>query len=181
MSYDREPVEAKVADLRPGMKSLNITFKIVEKGEPREVTSRRDGESHRVLDAVAGDATGTILLSLWDDSIDQVEVEKTYRLEKGYTSLFQGHLRLNIGRYGELAEAETPIEEVNTENDVSAAEHEQPRFQRRGYCGGGGYGGGRGGGYDRDRGGYQRGGGGGGYRRGGGGGGYGRDRRPRED
>ena len=174
MSYDREPVEAKVADLRPGMKSLNITFKIVEKGEPREVTSRRDGESHRVLDAVAGDATGTILLSLWDDSIDQVEVDKTYRLEKGYTSLFQGHLRLNIGRYGELAEAEKPIEEVDTENDVSAAEHEQPRFQRRGYGGGGG------GGYGRDRGGgYERGGGGGGYERGGGGGGYGRDRRPR--
>jgi replication factor A1 len=162
------------------MKSLNITFKIVEKGEPREVTSRRDGESHRVLDAVAGDATGTILLSLWDDSIDQVEVDKTYRLEKGYTSLFQGHLRLNIGRYGELAEAETPIEDVDKENDVSAAEHEQPRFQRRGYGGGGG-GYGRDRGYDRDRG-YQRGGGGGyGRDRRGGGGGYGRDRKPREE
>ncbi len=144
MSYDREPVEATVADLRPFMKSLNITFKVVEKGEEREVTSRKDGESHRVVDATVGDATGTVLLSLWDDMIDTVEADKSYRLEKGYTSLFQGYLRLNVGRYGELKEAEDSIENVDTENDMSAARHEQPRFQRRGY-------GGRGGGYRGDR------------------------------
>jgi replication factor A1 len=146
MSYDREPVEATVADLRPFMKSLNITFKVVEKGETREVTSRRDGETHRVVDATAGDTTGTVLLSLWDDVIDTVEVDKTYRLEKGYTSLFQGHLRLNIGRYGEISEAENAIEDVDLENDVSAAEHEQPRYRRRSYGGRGS----RGGGYRRD-------------------------------
>jgi replication factor A1 len=142
MSYDREPVEATVAELRPFMKSLNITFKVIEKGEAREVTSRRDGETHRVVDATAGDATGIVLLSLWDDNIEAIEVDKTYRLEKGYTSLFQGHLRLNIGRYGEISEADDAIEEVDSENDMSAAEHEQPRHRRRSY-------GGRGGGYRR--------------------------------
>ena len=152
MSYDREPVEATVADLRPFMKSLNISFKVVEKGEEREVSSRKDGETHRVLDAVAGDSTGTVVLSLWDDMIDTVELEKSYRLENGYTSLFQGHLRLNIGRYGELKDAETAIDEIDMDNDLSAAEHERP--PRRSY-----------GGYDRGRS-YGRG---GGYRRGGGG------------
>ncbi len=147
MSYDREPVEATVGELRPSMKSVNITFKVVEKGEAREVTSRRDGETHRVLDAVVGDATGVVALSLWDDSIDTVDVDASYRLENGYTSLFQGHLRLNIGRYGTLAEAEKPIEEVDTENDMSAAEHERPRR----YGGGGRYGGDRGS-YRRDSG-----------------------------
>jgi replication factor A1 len=138
MSYDREPVEATVAELRPFMKSLNITFKVIEKGEAREVTSRRDGETHRVVDATAGDATGIVLLSLWDDNIEEIEVDKTYRLEKGYTSLFQGHLRLNIGRYGEISEADDAIEEVDAENDMSAAEHEQPRYRRRSYGGRGG-------------------------------------------
>lgn len=160
MSYDREPVEATVADLRPSMKSVNITFKVVEKGEAREVTSRKDGETHRVLDAVVGDSTGVVALSLWDDSIDTVDADKSYRLENGYTSLFQGHLRLNIGRYGTLSEAETPIEEIDTENDLSAQEHERPRRY-----GGGGYGGGGRGGYGGDR----RGGGGGRDRRRGGG------------
>ena len=148
MSYDREPVEATVSELKPRMKSVNISFKVVEKGEAREVTSRRDGETHRVLDATVGDSTGIVLLSLWDDSIDTVEVDKTYRLENGYTSLFQGHLRLNIGRYGNISEAETPIEEVDTENDLSAQEHERPRR----YGGYRGYGGGdRRGGRDRRR------------------------------
>ncbi|MFX0168960.1 MAG: single-stranded DNA-binding protein [Candidatus Hodarchaeota archaeon] len=151
MSYEREPVEATVAELRPNMKSLNITFKLVEKGEEREVTSRRDNETHRVLDAIAGDTSGIVTLSLWDDMIDTVELDKTYRLENGYTSLFQGHLRLNIGRYGELKEAENSIEDIDTENDLSAEEHERP--PRRSY---GGYGGGRSyGGGDRS---YRRGG-----------------------
>jgi len=145
MSTEREPIEATVAELRPFMKSLNITIKVVEKGEEREVTSRRDNETHRVVDAIAGDSSGTVVLSLWDDMIDTVEVDKTYRIENGYTSLFQGHLRLNIGRYGEIKDSDSEIDEVDTENDLSAEEHEQrPRRPR--------YGGGRsyGGGYQRD-------------------------------
>ncbi|MFX1582899.1 MAG: hypothetical protein ACFFCJ_11905, partial [Promethearchaeota archaeon] len=147
--------------LRPSMKSLNITFKVVEKGEEREVTSRKDGETHRVLDAVAGDSTGTVILSLWDDMIDTVEQDKSYRLENGYTSLFQGHLRLNIGRYGELKDTDSEIEEIDMDNDLSAAEHERPPRRYGGYSrgysgGGGGYrrggGGSRRGGRDRDRG-----------------------------
>ncbi len=181
MSYDREPVEATVAELKPQMKNLSISFKVVELGEEREVSSRNDGATHRVLDAIVGDSTGTVAVPLWDDNIDSVEVGGTYLLKNGYTGLFRGNLRLNIGKYGELSEAETEIDEVDTGNDMSAAEHEDTR--RRG-GGGGGYGGrdrrgGSGGGYGG--GGDRRGGGGyggGGDRRGGGGGGYGgRDRR----
>ncbi len=156
MSYDREPIEATVAELRPRMKSLNITFKVVEKGESREVTSRRDGENHRVVDAVAGDSTGIVILSLWDDFIDTVNVDTTYRLENGYTSLFQGHLRLNIGRYGKIEEAETAIDEVDMENDLSATEHERPQRSYGGYGRGGSYGGGGGGGGYRRSGGRDR-------------------------
>lgn len=162
MSYDREPVEVTVAELRPRMKSLNITFRLVKKGDAREVTSRDGGDSHRVADAVAGDSSGTVILSLWDDMIDTMAPDTTYRLENGYTSLFQGRLRLNIGKYGKLAEAEKAIDDVDSSNDMSAAELE-PRPERSSYGGGGGYGGG---GYGRDRG---YGGGGGGYDRGGGG------------
>jgi replication factor A1 len=151
------------------MKSLNITFRLVKKGDAREVTSRDGGDSHRVADAVAGDSTGTVILSLWDDMIETLAPDTTYRLENGYTSLFQGRLRLNIGKYGKIAEADKPIENVDSSNDMSAAELE-PRPERS--YGGGGYG--------RDRG-Y---GGGGGYERGGGDyrrgrGGRDRDRRGR--
>jgi len=164
MSYDREPIEATVAELKPRMKNVTISFKVIEIGEEREVSSRRDGTTHRVVDVVVGDSTGTVQVPLWDDTIDAVEADKTYNLTNGYTGLFRGNLRLNVGRYGELADAEEGIEEVNMEVDMSAEEHEDTR--RRGDYGGGGGG---------------RGGGGGGYGgRGGGGGGYGgRDRRRR--
>ena len=166
MGYqEREPIEAQISDLKPRMKSVNISFKIVEKGEVREVTSRADQEQHRVCDTVVGDSTGLVVVPFWDASIDEVEDEKTYRLENGYTTLFQGHLRLNVGRYGTLKEAEEAIEEVNNEVDMSAEEHEDTRRRRYGGGGGRGYGG-------RDR----RGGGYGGRDRRGGGGYGGRDR-----
>ncbi len=173
MSYDREPVQATVAELKPRMKDLVISFKVLELGEEREVSSRNDGATHRVLDAIVGDSTGTVAVPCWDDTIDSIEVGKTYTLKNGYTGLFKGNLRLNIGKYGELSAAEEEIEEVNMENDMSAEEHEDTR---RRYHGGGGYGGGR----DRgSSGGYGGGGYGGGRDRGSSGGYGGRDRRDR--
>ena len=156
MSYDSEPIEATVAELRPRMKNISITFKVIELGEEREVSSRRDDTDHRVLDAVVGDSTGTVTVPCWDDTIDIVKEGETYTLTNGYTGLFRGNLRLNIGRYGKLAEAEEPIEEVNQEVDMSAEEHEDHRRRDYGGRGGGGYRGGGGGygGRDRRGGGY---------------------------
>ncbi len=143
MSYDREPIEATVAKLRPGMKNVSIAFRVLEKGEEREVTTRGSGESHRVMDAVVGDSTGIVNVPLWDDSIDNLEIDQTYNLKNGYTKLFRGNLQLNIGRYGEISEADTPIEEVNEEVDMSEETHEDDRH--RGRRSGGNYGGSRGG------------------------------------
>ena len=132
-----------------------------------------------MLDATVGDATGTVVVPMWDATIDSMEEGKTYLLTNGYTGLFKGNLRLNIGRYGEVKEAEEALEEINSEVDMSAEEHEREYRPRRSYGGGGGdRRGGGGGGYGGGGGG--RGGGGGGYGgggRGGGGGGGGRDRR----
>lgn len=174
MSYEeRVPIEATVAELRPRMKSVTITFKVMEKGEEREVSSRSDGATHRVLDAIVGDSTGCVAVPLWDDSIENTETGTTYTLKNGYTGLFRGNLRLNIGKFGEISVAEDAIEEVNMDNDMSAEEHDDHR-RRRSYGGDGrGYGRSGGGGYNRSSGGY-----GGRDRRGGGG--YGsRDRRRR--
>jgi len=184
MGYqEREPIEATVAELKPRMKNITITFKVVEIGEEREVTSRGDNSTHRVADVIVGDSTGIVQVPLWDETIDSVTAGNTYLLKNGYTGLFRNNLRLNVGKYGELSEAEEAIEEVNMELDMSAEEHEDTRRRRYG-GGGGGYGGGGrdrrgGGGYGGGGGGYG-GGGGGRDRRGGGGGGYGgRDRRRR--
>ncbi len=122
MSYDREPIEATVAELKPQMKNLTISFKVMELGDEREVESRRDGATHRVADAVVGDSTGTITIPLWDETIDNMTTGNTYVLKNGYTGIFRGNLRLNIGKYGEISNAEEAIEDINTENNMSAKE-----------------------------------------------------------
>jgi replication factor A1 len=167
----KEPVEAKVGDLTPQSKAVNVTAKVVSKTEIREIPMGRDGSPHKVSDALIGDETGVVYLTLWDENIEKVNEGDTLRVENGYVTLFKGNIRLNIGKYGKLEVAAEPLAvEVNTENNVSSKAYEQERrpFRGggRGFGGGGGYGG-------RDR----RGGGGYGGRDRRGGGGYGgRDR-----
>jgi replication factor A1 len=121
----------------------------------------RDGSAHKVCDALVGDETGVVYLTLWDDNITKINEGDSIRVENGYVTLFKGNMRLNIGKYGKLDPAKEPLAvEVNQENNVSSKTYEQERRPYRGGRGGG------------------RGFGGGGYGGRSGGGGYGgRDRR----
>jgi replication factor A1 len=161
----------KVSELGPYSKQVNTTVKIVQKGEARETVSRQDGTTHRVLDALVGDETGAIYMTLWDDNIDKVNEGDTMSVKNGYVRPFKGSMRLNIGRYGTLEPSGTPLGDVNTQNNLSDKQVEEEPYRRPygGGYGGGGYGG-RGRGYGGRGGGY--GGRGGGY----GGRGRGRDR-----
>ncbi|OGD46986.1 hypothetical protein A3K70_01150 [Candidatus Bathyarchaeota archaeon RBG_16_48_13] len=154
-------IETKVDRLTPASRQVNLTVKVMSKGEVREITSRRDDTTHRVSDTPVGDETGTILMTLWDDKIDQVSDGDVLSIKNGYVTLFQGSMRLNIGRYGSFEKVQKEIS-VNSDNNMSEKKYEEER-RFSPYRGGGG-------------GGYGRGGGGGGYGRGGGGGGYGRSR-----
>lgn len=129
--YDNktEAIEATIAELKPGMKSVNITFKVMNTSEERSVESRKTGETYRVVDAQIGDSTGTILMPIWNETIDSIEEGATYSLSNGYTGLFKGNLRLQLGKFGSIAAAEEPIDEVNTEVDMSAEDHgSRPRY-----------------------------------------------------
>ena len=117
----------KVGNLNPGSRSLNMTVKVVSKNPVREVVSRRDGSSHRVTEALVGDETGSILLTLWDDTIDSITEDDVVDVNNGYVRLFRGSMRLNIGRFGSLEASEEDIESVNTENNMSDRQYEQER------------------------------------------------------
>ncbi|MHA2119390.1 MAG: single-stranded DNA-binding protein, partial [Candidatus Thorarchaeota archaeon] len=89
----------------------------------RSVESRRDSETYRVVDANVGDSTGTILMPIWNETIDEIEVGTTYTLTNGYTGLFRKNLRLQLGKFGSIAAAEEPIDEVNSDIDMSSEVH----------------------------------------------------------
>ena len=119
----------KIEELTPSSRRVNVVVKVVSKSEARSVMGR--GGQHKVADALVGDETGCIYLTLWDDNIDQIDEEETISITNGYVNLFRGNMRLNIGRYGsfEVLE-ESTIEEVNTENNLSQKRYEQRRRYR---------------------------------------------------
>lgn len=146
MSYEQEPSAAgsvKVETLDPESRQVNVTVKVVSKSEARETVSRRDGSTHRVVDALVGDETGSVYLTLWDDNIDRVNEGDTISIKNGYVSLFRGSMRLNIGRYGSLETSSEAMGQVNTDNNLSNKVFEErrrfpqfrPRFREEGYGG----------------------------------------------
>jgi replication factor A1 len=154
-----EKTLTKVRDLTPSSKQVNVHAKVVNVGEAKEVMGKY-GDPRKVAEAVIGDDTATITLSLWNEQIGSIAKDDVVLIDNGYVSLVRGHMRLNVGRYGNLTKSTDPIGEVNTTLDMSQQEFES---ERRSY-GGGGY-------RDRQGGGYGSGGGGGGSSRYGGGGG----------
>ncbi|HKS59791.1 MAG TPA: single-stranded DNA-binding protein [Thermoplasmata archaeon] len=149
----------KVRDLTPSSKQVNVHAKVVNVGEAKEVMGKY-GDPRKVAEAVIGDDTATIILSLWNEQIGSIAKDDIILVDNGYVSLVRGHMRLNVGRYGNLTKSTDPIAEVNQTLDMSQQEFES---ERRSF--GGGY---------RDRGSQSYGGGGGGrYSPGGGSGGSG--------
>ena len=109
-SRNREPKDAKIGELTPASRAVNITGKVISKNEVRNIPMGRDGSPHNVCEALLGDETGCIYLTLWDDNIEKVNEDATLIIKNGYVNLFRGNMRLNVGRYGTLEIAEQPFE-----------------------------------------------------------------------
>ncbi len=120
----------KVEGLKPSLRDVNVIVKVADLGQPRGVFVRRDNSEHRVAEALVGDETGTILLNLWDDQIDLFGMNDVFEIKNGYTSLFRGSLRLNIGRRGTAEKVDTEIEGLNKENNLSEKRYPQARWSR---------------------------------------------------
>jgi len=129
----RQPVDVKIGELTPASRAVNVKAKVVSKSEVRNVAAGRDGEPHTVCDALIGDDTACVYLTLWDENIEKVNEGDTINIGNGYVTLFRGNMRLNIGRYGTLQVSEEELPgEVNTENNLSNKVYEQQRPPFRG-------------------------------------------------
>ncbi|MGQ4892119.1 MAG: single-stranded DNA-binding protein [Candidatus Njordarchaeia archaeon] len=127
----KEESQVKIEELKPNRRRLNLKVKVLEIGEKKDIVSRNTGEMHRIVETLVGDETGTVKLTLWDDKVNSLEVGKTYELKNANTTIYQGGIRLNVGKYSEILEAEEdiPEEEINKENNVS--DKEIPYTQRK--------------------------------------------------
>jgi len=145
MQPAQEASFAKVKDLNPSTKQVSLLAKVVSVGERRTIDSKFGG-SRTLCEAIVGDETGTVILSLWEGQIGQAVSGDVLQVNNGYVSLVRGRMRLNVGKYGSLEKVARDVPDVLRTNDLSAAEHDSPPRESRGGFGGGGRPGGGGGG-----------------------------------
>ncbi len=84
------------------MRKVDVEANVIEKSDAREVRSRYTNETYRVADATVEDETGTITLTLWNEQVEQVNVDDRVKIENGYIKSFRDVLQLNSGKYGSL-------------------------------------------------------------------------------
>lgn len=107
-----------VRALEDNAKGVSIRLRVLTKDDPRSVKTR-DGQSHQVVDALVGDGTGLITLTLWDEKADMVIEGDVIDVDEGYVNRFKGRFRLNVGKFGRLSKVES--EEFPTAEQIMKA------------------------------------------------------------
>ena len=89
-----------IADIKPDARNVSVKGKVVQKREPREVSTRFGRKF--VAECTVEDETGQIVLVLWEDDIGKVKEGDTIEVKNGYVTLWNETLQLNIGKFGKL-------------------------------------------------------------------------------
>ena len=121
MNCEKDSELIKIGSLEKYSRNIDTIVKVVSKTETRTVTSRRDMSTHKVCEALVGDETGCIYLTLWDENIENVSEDQILNIMNAYINMFKRSMRLNLGREGTYEYIEKALfEDVNLENNLSA-------------------------------------------------------------
>ncbi len=90
-----------ISSLKESQSAVTVEGKVTEKSYPRAVRSKKTGETLTVGNAALEDASGRIVMVLWDKQLEAIKVGARVRVEKGYTNSYGGVKQLNVG-YGRL-------------------------------------------------------------------------------
>jgi replication factor A1 len=121
-----EPVPhwTKLADLRDGMRGVNVVARVSQVGEEREFM-RADGSMGKVASVLLEDETGSIRLSLWNEGVEVLEelgVGSVLTVENSYTRVRLGTVGLNVGENSKInVEPEgVDVEELSVDEKIVA-------------------------------------------------------------
>jgi ssDNA-binding replication factor A large subunit len=108
-----------VSELTPDSRSVTVLVRIISMSQARQVRSNKTNRKHLVQDAVAGDSTAKISMTLWNEDVDSLQEGHTYFLTKGYVREYDECMYLVRSRSGEFRESAKHIEKVNESVDMS--------------------------------------------------------------
>lgn len=102
--------ELKISNLVSGLRSVDITAKVVRVFEPREW--KKEEKKGRVQSIILGDETGTVRLSLWNDEVNKYNLKKgdVVKIKGAYVKDgFAEGLDISLGK-GTLEKTDEKIE-----------------------------------------------------------------------
>lgn len=91
----------KISDLQDEQKNVNIGGRVIFISQTREV-HLKSGDVQKVTPISIQDDSGSIVVNLWGDLINKIELNSEIRIEKAYVTKFHDNLQLNLGFYGKL-------------------------------------------------------------------------------
>ncbi len=117
----------KVKDLKPGMNDVNIKVRVLSTEEPRTIRVRSGIRT--ISEAIVGDDTGRVKLTLWGRAAGKVSSGDAIEISGGWTTSYKGHVQLNIGgsrSIKKIGDDEVPKED-EVPNEVPKAPPTVPR------------------------------------------------------
>lgn len=91
----------KISELRAGASNVTVTGKVAQKDEPREVVTKY-GKRLSVANITLQDDSGSISMSLWGDTINEVDAGDTIEVSNAYVNEFRGNPQLSTGKFGKI-------------------------------------------------------------------------------
>ncbi len=113
----------KISELRAGASNVTITAKVTQKDEPREVVTKY-GKRLNVANITLQDDSGSIAMSLWGDSITEVDLGDTIEVSNAYVNEFRGSPQLSTGKFGKIKVIEKGDGSEATPSDTSDSPEE---------------------------------------------------------
>jgi len=132
------PVFCKVDELSPASVGFNLVVKV---GKIKPIMNRLnlDGTSLKISEAIIGDATACVILSLRNDQIDMVEEGNCLILRNAKIDMVNnGYMRVAIDRWGlieKVVDDQMP-DEMKLDNNLSEVEYELVKEPSGGDMGG---------------------------------------------
>ena len=90
----------KVFQISGNMRNIEVTGKIVRKGDTRDVKTRYGPA--KVSWAILEDETGSIRLNLWRLQIDRGRVGDTVMVVNAFVRVYGNEMELNVGSDGRI-------------------------------------------------------------------------------
>eukprot|EP00747_Dinoflagellata_sp_TGD_P027395 gnl/TRDRNA2_/TRDRNA2_132584_c0_seq2.p1 gnl/TRDRNA2_/TRDRNA2_132584_c0~~gnl/TRDRNA2_/TRDRNA2_132584_c0_seq2.p1 ORF type:complete len:273 (+),score=90.06 gnl/TRDRNA2_/TRDRNA2_132584_c0_seq2:65-883(+) len=111
----------KVSSIRPDTKGANFKVQILE--EPKAVEAKKG--TLEFFEALAGDESGSMVLSLRSDQKDLVKNGKTIEVRNGAAKMVAGYIRVTVDKWGKIADSDEPVEgNKAADKNISATEYE---------------------------------------------------------